>query len=202
VTSERPPAFSAYSDIGLENLSAGAVPPKVLAGAADFSTWMGTPRFRLLVAVSAPNYRDPDDWTPFDATTAARAQAIAMFRRQIALDVNCGGKTTRAYPDSAIQTVGRPQQSRTGDVLIAMRPDPRLDRCEGPAGDEWQSVWFLTEGGKFRWIGNALTMLDIGDYNGAGASEVLFQYDGYDTDGYGLLDRRVGSESRFSCSYQ
>jgi hypothetical protein len=202
VTSARPRTYSAYSDIGLENLAAGADPPKVRAGAADYSTWMGTPEFRPLVAVSSPNYRDPDDWTPFDLPATTRTQAIAAFRRQIALDVNCDGHSTRSYPDSAIKIIGKPLRSRHGNVLIAMRPVASLNRCEGPAGDEWQSVWFLAKNGNFRWIGNALTILDIGDYKGDGASKVLFQYDGYNSDGYLLFDPRDGSESRFAWSYQ
>jgi hypothetical protein len=202
VTGERPIAYSAYSDIGLETLAAGADPPKTREGAADFATWMGPPRFRSLVAVSAPNYHDRDDWTPFDVPAPIRMQASAAFRHQIPLDMNCDGHSTRNYPDSAIKILGKPLHSRTGDALIAMHPDPQLNRCQGPAGDEWQSVWFLEKGGDFRWIGNALTILDIGDYNGAGAAEVLFQYDGYDRDGYVLLDPRDGSQSGFFWSYQ
>jgi hypothetical protein len=202
VRSARPRAYSAYSEIGREDLAAGADPPKVRDGAANFATWMGTPQFRPLVAISAPNYRDPDGWAPFDVSAVIRTPAIAAFRRQTALDVNCDGHSTRNYPDSAIETFGKPLRSRHGDVLIAMRPDPRLNRCEGPAGEEWQSVWFLVKGGNFRWIGNALTLLDIGDYDGDGASKVLFQYDGYDSDGYVLLDPRDGSESKFSWLYQ
>jgi hypothetical protein len=202
VTSARPAVYSAYSEIGLENLTAGAHPPKVREGAADFATWMGVPRFRPLVAVSAPNYRDPDNWTPLEESILSSAEAIAAFRRQVALDVNCNGHSTRGYPDSAIKIVGQPLRSRTGDALIAMRPDPRLNRCEGPAGDEWQSVWFLAKGGKFQWIGNSLNIIDIGDYNGNGAAEVLFQYGGYNSDGYVLLDPRSGSQTRFSWSYQ
>lgn len=202
VTSERSAAYSAYSDIGVESLAAGADVPKVREGSADFTTWMGTAPFRPLVAVSVPNYRDPENWTPFEVSSALRTQAIAAFRRQTRLDMNCDGHPTRNYPDSNIEIFGRPRRSRRGEMLIALRPDPRLNRCEGPAGDEWQSVWFLAESDHFRWIGNALTILDIGDFNGDGAAEVLFQYDGYDNDGYMLLDPATASQTTFSWSYQ
>lgn len=201
VSSVRPPGYSRYSEIGLEDLTASSDAPRVRDDAAAFTTWMGAARYRPLLAISEPYYHDPDQWAPFDAPAAIRKQALAAFRHAIALDLNCDGRPTRSYPDSAIQTYGKPYRSRRGDVLIAMRPDPRRNRCDGPAGDEWQSVWFHLQGDNVRWIGNALTLLDIGDYNGAGVAEILFQYDGYDRDGYLLLDLRDQSKTEFSWSY-
>src|SRR5208282_5325516 len=199
--SVRPSGYSRYSDVGLEDLTTGSDPPRVRDGAAAFATWMGAARYRPLLAISEPYYHDPDQWALFDAPAVMRKQALAAFRHAIALDLNCNGRATRSYPDSAIQTYGKPYRSRRGDVLIAMRPDPRRNRCEGPAGDEWQSVWFHLKGDNFRWIGNGLTLLDIGDYNGDGVAKILFQYDGYDRDGYLLLDLRDESKTEFSWSY-
>lgn len=86
----------------------------------------------------------------------------------------------------------------SGDVLIGMNPDSRFKRCGGAKGDEWKSVWFHLKDDKFSWIGNGLTLLDIGDYIGDGFTEVLFQYDGYNRDGYVLLDPRDDSKYEFS----
>lgn len=195
------PAGSGYSNVGLEDLTAGSKPPEIPEDAAAFATWMGAPRYRPLLAISEPNYHDPDQWAQFEAPAAMRKQAVAAFRREIALDMNCNGRTTRDYPDSAIRVYGKPYRSKLGDVLIAMRPDPRLNRCDGPAGDEWQSVWFHLKGDNFRRIGNSLTILDISDYNGDGTAKILFQYDGYNRDGYVLFDPRDDSKTEFSWSY-
>jgi hypothetical protein len=201
VSGTRPSAYSRYSDVGFEDLIAPPAPPMVRDGAAAFATWMGAARYRPLLAVSPPYYHDPDRWTRFDPPAAMRLQARTAFRRAIALDLNCNGRPTRGYPDSAIQTYGEPYRSRRGDVLIAMRPDPRRNRCEEPAGTGWQSVWFHLKANKFRRIGNDLTLLDIGDYNGDGVAEILFQSHGYDRDGYLLLDLRDESKIEFSWSY-
>jgi hypothetical protein len=201
LSTTRPLAYSLYADVGLEDLAPSSKPPAIQEGAAAFATWMGAARYRPLLAISEPNYDDPDHWAPYDAPPAMRKQALAAFRRKIALDPNCDGKSTRSYPDSAIQIYGTPHRSTRGDVLIAMRPDPRLNRCDGPAGDEWQSVWFHSRGDNYHWIGNSLTLLDIGDYNGDGGAKILFQYDGYNRDGYLLLDPRDDSRIEFSWSY-
>ena len=125
-----------------------------------------------------------------------RERAATAFKQRIALDLNCNGKPTRAYPASALQIHGKAYRSANGDVLIAMNPHPKLNRCQGIPGDEWDSVWFHVQGDKFNWIGNGLTLLDTGDYTGEGTSEILFQYDGYNRDGYVLLDPRDDFEER------
>jgi hypothetical protein len=38
-----------------------------------------------------------------------------------------------------------------------------------------------------RYLGQDLTLVDAGDYDGDGASELLFWYSGYDEDGYTLV---------------
>lgn len=200
VNTLRAPGYG-YSSVGLEDLSEGSKPPGIAEDAAAFATWMGAARYRPLLAISEPNYDDPNHWAPYDAPPAMRIQALAAFRRKIALDPNCDGKSTRSYSDSAIQVYGKPYRSMSGDALIAMRPDQRLNRCDGPAGDEWQSVWFHSRGDNYHWIGNSLTLLDIGDYNGDGVAKILFQYDGYNRDGYMLLEPRDDSRTEFSWSY-
>lgn len=200
VSSVRPASYGS-SDVGLEDLKAGSKPPAIQDGAAAFATSRGAAAYRPLVAVSKPNYQDPDQWASFDPPAAMRKQAAAAFKHKTALDLKCDGKPTRDYPDSAIQTYGKAYRSIGGDVLIGMNPDPRFKRCgEAAKGDEWQSVWFHSKGDKFSWIGNGLTLLDIGDYNGDGFSEVLFQYDGNNRDGYVLLDPRDDTKNEFSWS--
>jgi hypothetical protein len=198
VSTVRPQGYG-NSDVGLEDLKAGSKPPAIQDGAAALATSSGTAAYRPLVAVSKPNYQDPDQWASFDPPAAMRKQAATAFKQKIALDLNCDGKPTRAYPDSAIQTYGKAYRSMSGDVLIAMKLDPRFNRCgETSKNDEWKSVWFHLKGDKFSWIGNGFTLLDIGDYIGDGFTEVLFQYDGDNRDGYVLLDPRDDTKNEFS----
>ena len=56
VTTVRPPGYG-YSDVGLEGLAAGSIPPAIADDAASFKTWMGAAPDRPLVSrLSAPNY--------------------------------------------------------------------------------------------------------------------------------------------------
>src|SRR5260370_40725673 len=124
-------------------------------GAGAVAAWGGTGADRAVVAASKPNYQDPDQWAPFDPPAAIRKQAATAFKQKITLDLNCDGKPTRAYPDSAILAYGKAYRSMSGDVLIAMNLDPRFKRCGDRAkDDEWKSVLFNMKGDKLRWIGN------------------------------------------------
>jgi hypothetical protein len=202
VSSEWPPDYACCSTAGLTDLSADSNPPRVPDDAAMFAAWMGAPKFRPLAAISEPHFDDPDKWTAFDAPAAIRKQAAAAFRRAVTPDdADCHGGDPSGYPDSAIQVFGKPYRSRHGDVLIAMPPDPHRNRCDGPVGEQWQSVWFHLKSDSSRWIGNSLTLLDIGDYNADGAAKILFQYDGYSKDGYVLFDPRDDSKKEFSWFY-
>jgi hypothetical protein len=202
VSSVRASGHARYSDIGLEDLTGDSSPPRVREGAAAFATWLGSAPYRPLLAISEPNYHDPDRWTPYDPPPTLLQRARAAFKHTIALDMHCNGKCTRSYPDSVIEIYGKPFRSKGGDILIAMRPEPRRNKCEGPAGDEWQSVWFHLKGNDFQWIGDSLTLLEIGDFSGDGTSQIVFQYDGYDRDGYVLVDPRDNSKTEFMWSYQ
>ena len=134
------------SDVGLEGLAAGSIPPAIAGRCGVVQDWMGAAPDWPLVAISAPNYLDPDQWKPFDVPAEMRERAATAFKQKIALDLNCNGKPTRAYPASALQIHGKAYRSANGDVFIAMNPHPKLNRCQGPPGDEWDSVWFHCAG--------------------------------------------------------
>ena len=155
VNSVRPPVYSRYADIGLQELTPDSNPPRIRQGAAAFATWMGAQPVRPLAAISQPNSSDPDRWKPFVPPAPEQA--------------------SKAYC------------SATGDVLLAFRAHP--------------SVWFLVRKGVNTRIGGDLTLLDTGDYDGDGASEVIFQSSGYNRDGYILFHPRDGSKQEFHWSY-
>lgn len=69
--------------------------------------------------------------------------------------------------------------------------------CEGPG--EFPNEWFLYACNKLRSIGSDLVLIDAGDYDGDGVSEVLFRIGGIgDTEyGYYLFCPRTGSTHEF-----
>jgi hypothetical protein len=64
--------------------------------------------------------------------------------------------------------------------------DPRGNSCDGPRAEAWATHTFLLDDG-IRYLGSRLSIVDAADYDGDGASEVLFWYSGYNEDGYTLF---------------
>jgi hypothetical protein len=76
--------------------------------------------------------------------------------------------------------------------------------CDGIADDSGLFIgqWYLIEpSGKMRFLGSGMSLVDAGDYDGDGKSEVLFAVDGYDLGGYRLFYRDFSRSAEFLFSY-
>ncbi len=196
VNSVQSSSYTLYSEVGIQELTPDSRPPAVRGA---FQTWMGSSNFRPLVAISRPNYSDPDRWKPIRPLPPLSQQARTAFRKAIALDLSCEDKPSRGYPDEDIQ-LRKAYRSGRGDMLLALRANPAKNPC-GVSDGAWNSVWFLIRNAEFHLIGSELTLVDAGDYNGDGTSEVIFHLSAYNRDGYVLLDLRDVSKTDFDWSY-
>lgn len=174
------------------SMKPGAVPPELPA--EGFGNWLGDYRYRPLAATTGSNFRDVDGWKQYPLRVLT-AEARRAFRKDAKLDPECSG---RNYPDSWIQPLGTAYRSRSGNLLIAMRANPEKTKCE-VLGDGWVSSWFWVHAGVFHWLGNEMSLLDAGDYDGDGRSELLFQTAGYNQNGYLLI--RVPSLQKVSVTW-
>lgn len=170
-----------YKDVGVHELMPESKVPTVRDTAKAFVTWMGASPYRPLVVISQPNYADPDRWKPFRPAAALGKQARAAFR-------SAPEAPASSYPDSDIYLQPKGYRSSGGDSVIELR----LRAAQ---------AWFLVKNAVVYWIGNSLTLLDAGDYDGDGVSELLFQKSRYNHDGYLLFHVRDQSKQEFDWSY-
>jgi hypothetical protein len=202
IRTTRPPSAVRALDsawVAVMDLIPGSKPPLVEGGARSFETWNGPLRVRPLVVVSQPNYVDPDQWKPSQPAPGLLAQGRAAFHKAIDLRLDCGANPTSVYPDEFVQFV-RAYRSSRGDALLAFRADPEKNHCYFNY-DEWDSVWFYVRNGEFHLLGTGLTLIDEGDYDGDGTSEVILQKSGYNRDGYVLVHLPDASTKTFIWSY-
>ena len=191
-------SFTSYGEVGIEDLTGDSNPPEITDDAEAFATWVGTSRFRPLIAISRPNLADPDRWKPFRPAPELGGQAHAAFRKAVPI-LRCEDQAV-PYADDDILLLDKGYRSGAGDVLLALRAAPSNDRCESNE-DAWDSVWFLLTRGAFHFVGTALTLLDAGDYDGDGISEIVFQTSGYNRDGYVLFHPGNKASLEFGWSY-
>src|SRR5260370_1293272 len=168
MNSVQPPSYTLYSEVGLQELTPDSKPPAVRGA---FQTWMGPSNFRPLVAISRPNYGDPDHWKPIRPLPPLSQQARTAFRKAIALDLSCNDKPSRGYPDEYIQ-LRKAYRSDRGDVLLALRANPARNPY-GVNDGAWDSVWFLIRNADFHLIGSELMLVDASAFNGAVTAEVI-----------------------------
>ena len=191
--------YASYGQVGTEDLTPDSTAPEITDGAEAFATWLGVSQFRPLVAISRPNFTDPDHWKPFRPPPEIGTQAHAAFHRAVPV-LRCEDQEV-PYTDDDILLLDNGYRSGAGDVLLALRATPSNDHCESNE-DAWDSVWFLLARGTFHFVGTGLTLLDAGDYDGDGISEIVFQSSGYNRDGYVLFHPGTKAKVEFGWSYQ
>jgi hypothetical protein len=73
--------------------------------------------------------------------------------------------------------------------------------CDGPRPPEWGDNWFLIDGDNIDFLGREMTLVDAGDYDNDGISELLFWHSGYNEDGYVLMFNSFTEKAEFMWGY-
>jgi hypothetical protein len=176
--------------------------PVVAMGKDSFGGWCGSPTSRSLVLVSAPNFEDPDRWKPFHPTRIVRDSLFARIRKVVDLKLPCRDNAEQSMPlDYAAMTfpAQKGYRDRAGRMLVALQvPDKKFvcDSQEGP--DALQ--WFLLSDAVYP-LGPDLQLVDAGDYDRDGKSDLLFWYSGYNNDGFTLFYGGLTKHVDFRWSY-
>jgi hypothetical protein len=202
------PGFSSphawtYSRDHLETVISGRRVPRVGNSARAFSGWCDPPSVRPLVVVSDTNFRDPQRWRRFAPDDSYRH---TLFRRlQVVVNrvIKCSspedtgtvwhhGPSDLTYSKSYVDTLG--------NRLIALGLNPQSSHCDGPPGPQWSPHWFVI-GADTSYLGAEMELVDAGDYDADGQSEVLFWHSGYSEDGYSLFFQQFRKRTDFFWTY-
>jgi len=193
----------------------------------EYSGWPGYPRRRPLVLVSQDNTSDPQHWKPVKPPKPILRKCIQKFREIVGPVSFCRDGRWQPpisdYADSAIHCADS-HGSRDGEYLLNLRFPGSESSCEEPltavrnascAGLSyeacrdlipWSTPIYLMVGnwlhvsrdGSVRHLGIGFTLVDAGDYDNDGRSEVVFWYSGYDRDGYVLYYNGFSDHADFT----
>lgn len=183
-----PDRWLAYGDIGMQLIRPGSAVPRFGKPTADFEPFDAhAPVYRPVVLVSQPRssqpqLRDPQKWKPAKLGDGDLAQALADFRRQVNRE-----DPRLQFGDGDVRPI-KVYRSADGKVLFALAirgRKPPADEVHGPA---WSPHWFVAGGSEpIRSLGSELSLIDAGDYDNDGQSEVVFMKVGYNFTGYVLF---------------
>lgn len=166
--------------------------PRIANATRTFTGWLwcSPPPWRPLVLVSVPHFRDPERWRPFQPDTSGRRALFGRFRAVVDTVVVCPngeGKPAQRWQFNPSDLVfDKSYQDTLGHSLLALRLKQPVNACEFTAGPEWSAHWFLV-GHDTLYLGSQLELVDAGDYDTDGHSEVLFWHSAYNQDGYTLF---------------
>jgi hypothetical protein len=181
-----------------------ARPPEIPNKAQQFTGWCQAPERRPLAALADGSIADPDAWKPLAIKSGDAGKLLSAFRQQAGAASLCPAESARAVPfkyGAKDVEVLKSYGDRNGRRLITLSLKQRKDVCDGPPDTAWKSHTFLLAK-KTTYLGPGLTVVDAGDYDSDGKSEVLFWYTGYDEDGYVLLPGDSGQLTRFLWKYR
>jgi hypothetical protein len=192
INSRTPTAYDFYSDVGLQDITSTGPIPTVGTKLAEFAGFgsLGTPLDRPLLANSQPYFRDPEVWKPAHLSTALVAALHQQFRKRFPNVKNCASPEENIakpwpYGEQDIEMV-TPYSSKNNWSVAELRL--KGYRCDGPSDDPFDGQWFvINPEGYISFLGQDMWLVDAGDYDNDGKSEVVFAIDGYNRGGYELF---------------
>jgi len=167
----------------------------------EFAGFQFEPVYRPLMAVSVPNYRDPENWNPTGISASTIAALHKAFRGRFPRVLNCANNEERpklwAYPDANV-VVKKSYGSSRGWLIAQLSLIGY--KCDGPPDEAIAYQAFaVPPQQQIRFLDSGMSLVDAGDYVNDGRSELIFVKGGYNRDGYKLFydDFRRGATFQF-----
>ena len=196
-----------YAHIGVQLIRPNSAVPRFGKPTADFEPFdANVPVYRPVVLVSRPQasqlqtsqlrVQDPQKWKPAKLGNGDLRRAFADFRRQVRTE-----DSGVEFSDGDVRP-GKAYRSAAGEVLFALAIRGPKPPADGPPGPAWSPHWFVANGaGPIRFLGSEMALIDAGDYDNDGQSEVVFMKVGYNFTGYMLFFDDFRQSVEFGWSY-
>lgn len=180
-----------YTRDRLLNVQSSDLAPSVANKSGLFSGWCQKPAVRPLIVVSGGQVDDPETWRPTTVSVDDLARLFDDFRRNAGVAYICANLLESGVPfEYGLQDLEavKGYKNNSDRRLITMRLK-KGSNCDGPIDKSWDRHSFLTTKSSIAYLGVGLELVDAGDYDGDGASELIFWFSGYNHDGYMLYSK-------------
>jgi hypothetical protein len=202
VVGRTPDVFPFYSHVGLRAIVDGKV-PVVGEPSYEFGNFSAERLHRPLITVSKPSFKDPAGWKRTKVTPQILTQALSAFRSKVP-HVCKEGPSEALVPFRYTKTNLniRAHRSSRGALVMTIRLEGAYE-CDGGEGEGSLNTqtFAVTEAGDLRFLGEGLLLVDAGDYDNDGQSELLFSISSYNRGGYVLFSSAKIELARFEFGY-
>jgi len=206
ITGHTPKEFKFYAHVGQQEIVSGGDVPTVGRRSAEFSGFIGHKVYRPLVANSQAYFLDPDSWEPSQISTAIGGLLRQEFRRKFPKLCRISKKDETKlepflYRNQDIKLV-KAYGSKQGWRLARLHLEEAVDCKDTEAGFEIDDPWFVVDSRQLvRYLDSGMWLVDTGDYDNDGRSEVVFSIDRENRGGYKLFYDDFKKRAVFEFSY-
>ena len=202
------PGFSSsyewtYPRDHLLNIAPSEKIPSITNQNQNFGGWCAAPKNRPIPVVAHGGISDPDNWKPFTPSQKQVIQMFPQFKAQNGKAFVCPNPNSDSgvhfnYKANDIRAL-KSYRNKMGHLLISLALKHRKDMCGG-LDEGWDTQTFLVND-QTSYIGANFTLVDAGDYDANGTSELLFWLSSYNKDGYILFSPNNSVTTEYSWSY-
>lgn len=204
VKGQTPKEFNFYAHVGLQQIKDSGPIPTIGNKSREYGGFTGDSVYRPLVTNSQPYFKDPETWKPTLPNDDLVKLLRQYFRKRFPKVSNC----VNSY-----ENIGRPWPYRDKDIRIFKTyasggawfvAGLRLEeyKCDGPTDDPFVDQWFAVSPElEVQFLGAAMWLVDAGDYDNDGKSELVFSIDGYNRGGYEIFYDNFKKHATFEFSY-
>jgi hypothetical protein len=206
VTAETPSFFRSNSQVGIEEIVSEDPVPVVGEKSTAFSGFRDTAVYRPLVALSRPNLNDTETWKPAQLSLDLISTARRLFRVRFPKASNCANSSAKAtawpYRDEDINIL-KTYASKKQVSLIELSLTGWACETLAEYGGPFDGQWYAADAtGNLSFLGTDMSLVDAGDYDNDGNSELLFSIDGYNLAGYRLFYRNFTRSAEFVFNFR
>jgi len=178
--------------------------PTVGKRSIEFSAY-GAPLYRPLVTNTKPYYKDPDAWKPVSPSQDLNKRLRQEFRQHYPKLCRTSKADESklepfAYRDEDVEVV-KAYTSKRG-LSVARMHLQAIECNDIEAGFDIEDPWFVVDvRGSLRYLDAGMWLVDAGDYDNDGQSEVLFSLSSDNVGGYELFYDDFTRRARFQFNY-
>jgi hypothetical protein len=205
VTGGTPKVFRSYSHIGLQQITTVAVIPTIGKRSREYSGYENTPLYRPLVANSHGFFKDPESWKPSQLSADIVSRLRQQFRRKfpkLCRTVEDESKLVPLMYRNEDLKVVKSYTSREGWTIARLHLAAAIDCDDVEAGFEIDDPWFVASPQNLvQYLAQGMWLVDAGDYDNDGKSELLFSIDRDNRGGYELFYDHFKKRAKFEFSF-
>ena len=202
VVGRTPDEFRLHAHVGLQDIVGGQA-PVVGKPSAEFGSFAADKLHRPLVTVSRPYFKDPAVWKRAKVTPQILNQALTAFRSKVPRACKEGPSGDLVpFPYTQGDLEVRAHKSSRGALVMTVWLENARE-CDAADGEGLVTsrTFSVSEAGTWAFLGEGLLLVDAGDYDNDGQSELLFSLSGYNQGGYVLFSAADVELARFEFSY-